>query len=313
MQKLGPVFRQLRLARHLTLQQVADDQCSLAFISKFERDERAIGFTRLWHLLDRINVTPEEFFQALIPRPAQAWQQAPDIAPLASLTTPYGPFTLELVETISQNTSASRSVTQAQLLAMKQLGAGILEVDGGTARWQQFLQLSRDIGVVIVKSNQKADPLLDDQLFDQLAQMSQPVVAYLFTLDAWGIFEFTLLRLFAAAIPPATVHRLIKLAVTRSHAVRQLPQGQALVMVVLQGAVSKFINNKQYAWASEVLASRTTLTPEDGVRWALETRFLTGWLHLAQGDTTGDSMCQTVVSMLETLGLHQWSSKPRLR
>lgn len=313
MRNLGTSFRQLRLDRHLTLQQVADDQCSLAFVSKFERGERAIGFTRLWHLLDRINVAPEEFFQVVSPTPTIGVQETAELADLASLTTPYAALAMQLVASIAQNTSNSSAVTPAALTAMAQIGEATLQADGGNARWQQFLSIMRQIGVLIVKNNQQNDPQQDAELFMTIDRLSQPVVAYLFTLEQWGIFEFTLLRLFATALSAETLYRLVKLAVARSQALRQLPQGQALVMAVLQGAVSKFINTKHFDWAQAALAWRQQLTPADGVRWALESRFLQGWVQLAQGDATGESLCLTVIAMLETLGLQVAAKRWRRR
>lgn len=313
MQKLGAIFRQLRLDRHLTLRQVADNQCSLAFISKFERGERAIGFNRLWHLLDRINVTPQEFFQVAHPITPLDPEETPELADLASLTTPYAELAMQLVANIAQNTWDSKLVTPAEITQMAQLGEETLQADGGDARWQQFLRISRKIGVLIVKANRANDPDIDAQLFLQIDQLSQPVVAYLLTLEEWGIFEFTLLRLFAAPLSADTLYRLVKLAVARSQTVRQLPQGQALVMVVLQGAVSKFLNTKHFDWAQAALDWRKQLTPEDGVRWALETRFLQGWLQMAQGDATGASRCETVIAMLQTLGLTQAAKRWRRR
>lgn len=139
------------------------------------------------------------------------------------------------------------------------------------------------------------------------------MVAYLFTLEEWGIFEFTLLRLFATPLSADTLYRLVKLAVARSQTVCQLPQGQALVMVVLQGAVSKFLNTKHFDWAQAALEWRRQLTPVNGVRWALETRFLEGWVQMAQGNVQGASLCETVIAMLQTLGLTQAAKRWRRR
>lgn len=57
----GAVFRQLRHNHQLTLAQVADDHNSIAFISKFEQGKSNISFSRLTHLLYRINISVEEF------------------------------------------------------------------------------------------------------------------------------------------------------------------------------------------------------------------------------------------------------------
>lgn len=301
---LGETFRQLRLARHLTLKQVADPACSFSFISKFERGERAIGFERLVHLLDRINVTVVEFMQAWQP---MIMPPSPEFSALKAMATPYSTTLLRLNHAIAKSSAQNHQITTKEIAALARLEEESLQADGGTARWQRCLRIARQVGVVIVENN-RADPGLDDdKLFAQLAQLVQPVVAYLFTVETWGIFELAMLRVFAAAIDVETNFRLAKLAVARVTSL-QVPQLQDLLMVVLQGSISKCINNQQWQQAQQLLTWRREQTPEDGVRWALESTFLEGWLRLAQGDHKGLDQCRAVISMLKTLQLHAWAS-----
>lgn len=303
MQTLGETCRQMRLARHLTLKQVADPTCSFSFISKFERGERAISFERLVHLLDRMNVTVIEFMQAWQP---MTMTPSPEFSALKALTTPYSIPMLTINHAVAKASAQNHQITTQEIAALSQLEEAALQADGGTARWQQFLRIARQFGVVIVKNNRAAPGLNDEALFAQLAQLAQPVVAYLFTVETWGIFELAMLRLFAAAIDVDTNFRLAKLAVARVSSL-QVPQMQDLLMVVLQGGISKCINNHQWQQAQQLLTWRREKTPEDGVRWALESTFLEGWLHLAQGDAKGLTQCRAVISMLKTLQLRAWA------
>lgn len=303
MQTLGETCRQMRLARHLTLKQVADPTCSFSFISKFERGERAISFERLVHLLDRMNVTMAELMQAWRP---MTITPSPEFSALKAMATPYSTALLRLNHAVAKSSAQNHTITTKEISDLAQSEETALQADGGNARWQQFLRLSRQVGIVIVKNN-RADPGLGDtELFAQLAQLAQPVVAYLYTVETWGIFELAMLRLFAAAIDVDTNFRLAKLAVARVSSL-QVPQMQDLLMVVLQGSISKCINNHQWQQAQQLLTWRREKTPEDGVRWALESTFLAGWLHLAQGDAQGLTQCRAVISMLKTLQLHAWA------
>ena len=62
MQSLGQTFHQLRKNKNLTLKEVADDEISVAVISKFENDQTMVVADRLRHLLSNINVATEDFF-----------------------------------------------------------------------------------------------------------------------------------------------------------------------------------------------------------------------------------------------------------
>ncbi|MDT2598296.1 helix-turn-helix transcriptional regulator [Enterococcus hulanensis] len=55
------IFRELRKDRGLSLQDLTDEINSRSFISKFEKGDSKISFHRLEHLLERLNVSMEEF------------------------------------------------------------------------------------------------------------------------------------------------------------------------------------------------------------------------------------------------------------
>lgn len=61
MKKLGHVFRSMRVAKNLSLKDIAQGDISISFLSKFERDESDISLSKFYALLNNINVTIEEF------------------------------------------------------------------------------------------------------------------------------------------------------------------------------------------------------------------------------------------------------------
>jgi len=61
MYKYGKTFREIRKQKNLTLQYIAKDIMSVSMISKFERDEADVTLSRIIPILDRMNVTLEEF------------------------------------------------------------------------------------------------------------------------------------------------------------------------------------------------------------------------------------------------------------
>ncbi|MBP2058991.1 Rgg/GadR/MutR family transcriptional activator [Lactobacillus colini] len=61
MKKYGIAFRNIRKAKNITIKQAASNVVTPAFLSKFERGESEISFSRLINILNNINVDINEF------------------------------------------------------------------------------------------------------------------------------------------------------------------------------------------------------------------------------------------------------------
>lgn len=59
--EIGPLFREFRLNKHLKLNQTADGIVTTQFLRKFEKNESDISTSKFFELLQRINVSVEEF------------------------------------------------------------------------------------------------------------------------------------------------------------------------------------------------------------------------------------------------------------
>ena len=62
---LGEVFRRFRTNRNISLKQIADGTVSVSQISRFERGETDISFTKLLRMLDNMHVEMNEFMDAV--------------------------------------------------------------------------------------------------------------------------------------------------------------------------------------------------------------------------------------------------------
>lgn len=58
----GSVFRILRENKNISISSLADEYISKGMISKFERDTSDISVSRFFHLLEKIKISPDEFF-----------------------------------------------------------------------------------------------------------------------------------------------------------------------------------------------------------------------------------------------------------
>jgi len=61
MENLGYIFKKVRLEKKYTLKDVAEDIMSISLLSKFERGETEITISKFLLLLDKLNVTLEEY------------------------------------------------------------------------------------------------------------------------------------------------------------------------------------------------------------------------------------------------------------
>lgn len=61
MQAYGKVFRQLRRERHITQASLCDGELTQSSLSKFERGTTMLGVDTFFSLLEKINVSPDEF------------------------------------------------------------------------------------------------------------------------------------------------------------------------------------------------------------------------------------------------------------
>lgn len=58
---VGKTFKEIRLARGVTIQDLADEYVSKSTISRFERAEADITVEKLIHILDKVNISMREF------------------------------------------------------------------------------------------------------------------------------------------------------------------------------------------------------------------------------------------------------------
>lgn len=63
-QSIGMLIREFRQSRNLTIKEVCDNELSIAQLSKFERGVSEITINKLLVILDKLNITIEEFFHA---------------------------------------------------------------------------------------------------------------------------------------------------------------------------------------------------------------------------------------------------------
>ncbi|MGX7071411.1 helix-turn-helix transcriptional regulator [Helcococcus kunzii] len=62
MENLGKTFKELRISRKLTLQEIANDEFSISMLSKFENGKTEISVNKLNMALSNLHMSINEFY-----------------------------------------------------------------------------------------------------------------------------------------------------------------------------------------------------------------------------------------------------------
>lgn len=295
----GKIFKQLRKDRGVSLQEVADEINSLSFISKFERGGSNISFYRLEHLLERIQVSMEEFLYL------RANQERDELY-LYLTDRPFfmtGSFTDQLNRIFKCNSEVNDSWDFSKgLLELAKMEQEFEE----ETKAGQFLKILCQLLHLNYQLNLDRDqgkPVNIGALFRALHKKSEPVVNHLYTVENWGVFEVQLFRFFQFSFPVETVHQLLKTAVSRTEKEAGVQVMQQMKFELLFGTCSTFINFRKITWANEVLAEAERLLFDQG-DLANNTKllFYQGWLKIISGSSeAGKQKCEQAISIFRIL------------
>lgn len=295
----GEIFRQLRKDRGLSLHDIADEMNSLSFISKFEKGASNISFYRLEHLLERINVSMEEFLYLRVQNPGAELYYYLSDRPFFMT----GKFTFYLNQIFKCNDEVNESRNFQD--AIKQMAELSGEIRGDT-RSAKFLRLLCKLLSMSYQLNDDRDQgkqIDTDQFFANLQQLSEPVVKYLYNVENWGVFEVLLFRFFQFSFPVETVHQLLGTAVSRTEKEAGVQLMQRMKFELLFGTCATFINFRKWTWAKEVLEETEKLLRDQGdLLNSTKLLFYQGWLKISSGSiATGKQNCEQSISIFRIL------------
>lgn len=303
----GALFHALRTDRHLTLQQVADEVNSIGTISKFERNQLALGYERFKHLLNRIDVSLEEFLFLAARQQGALPAGLPDDFRFNSQADPQLTLLLKKIQQLT-----TKRPTQAEIDAFdRDIARYRTPADGhlptrrerfsalAIQMYQFFLQLNHDH-----RDDNVVDPQLLGANLDQLAVMVRPVVSYLYSVETWGSFELSTFEQFHTAIANETVHSLLPIALHRSAYYANFAPIADMRLQLLFGGFSDFINSGLLPWAKDALDRiATILTTHRSLTRANQLLFCRGWYDIVAGKVSaGKKTCEQAISIEVILG-----------
>lgn len=302
MNEPGKLFRKLRQDRHLTLQQVADEHNSISFISKFENGDSQISFTRLIHLLGKINFSAEEFLYLLGKDSTLATKSSFLIGNPMFLSAN---FMTPLVILMRDLDSSKQQYENNPAKTMTYFNQKILELENsGTADWHHLLAILYQVQAELLKNDIDTNqPQTTDKRFSKVRIMMRPIISYLYNIENWSSFELLLFGISHYAMPLTTVHQLEKIAIKRTSINATFPIMPLIQGGLLFGLFSTYINFRKLDWARQTLHHLQKLVDQrEDSNYAILLRFYQGWFDYINSDgKQGADKMQDAIDILHIL------------
>lgn len=300
MQEIGKLFRKLRTDRHLTLKQVADKQNSLSFISSFENGQSQISFNRLIYLLDKINVSVEEFLylrgkDTFIPL-SIAYSDHNSVFLTSTFMHQLGRFSNQLFNS-KMHTKAEKIQGRTKLITIIN---SLKETD--QVGWNHYIVILYQIQ--LAELNREIDHTSSLTTLNQTREkLCRPIVSYLYNIENWSTFEVILFGFSHPAMPIQTVHQLQSIAIKRTAQSDGFPILQTMRFNLLFSLFATYINARKLQWASDVLALIKQLIAErEDSSYAIEYHFYQGWYEFIKSNgTAGENKMNEAITILDLL------------
>lgn len=191
MTNYGEVLHELRVGKQMTLAKTAGDIVSASFLARFEKGDTNISLEHFTRILQRLNVSPLEFFALANNFSAQVFDDL---------------FTQITEQATIDLTRNSAVVGQYVSLLAKKL-------THTTQRLPVLLAL--DFFQTLLDVQHLAQHANMTNVSQRLLQGGRRAKNYLLSVDTWGEFEMKILTRFASMISASELRPLVQLAVQK--------------------------------------------------------------------------------------------------
>ncbi|QBO37361.1 Rgg/GadR/MutR family transcriptional regulator [Periweissella cryptocerci] len=265
MNTYGETFQAIRLNKNVSLRAVSEGIASDSFVGKFEKGLTNISFDKLVHLVERLNVTVEEFLF------------------LDSTHNDYFSVLLDEMNTAYTNADISKLIALAD----------------------EQLRIYRDTNVPSYKCNwimvrSLISDLEDEKLDDEFTNY---IVNYLVGISEWTLYEVILFANSVHIFDMNTI-MLLTDEILNKDALINFEKNKRIVVDTLLNIARVFIEDGQRMYASRILAKVKRISMDD-IYYSSRTNFLfvQGLYEIKFGDRqAGEKRCDNALQVMELLG-----------
>lgn len=265
MEKFGPMIRELRLSKGLTLNELAKDIVSVPFLSKYERGASDISAENFFQLLDRLNVRLSEF-EALNANLKQETQDA-------------------FLEKYSYAANNDNLILLNQLLADE----------------KQYYQQSANIrhlhNQIILKqyiNNMTHLPYNQED--------SKVIKDYLMKVEDWHLYEIELFGNSIFFLPLATSEFLVKTAIKKTYLMDKISNNKHVLAQVIANVITRMIEAEEILKAQKLIElAKKQLTNTNFYYEKNYLHFFEGYCLLKSGKELGKKYCEQALEVMKIL------------
>lgn len=291
-QAFGRTAKAIRQSKHLTLQNVADEQLSASALSRFETGQADLTVTKFAHLLERLWTTPEEFVFRYL----------------------QGNTTFDLNGYLSMGNMLMRFFPQGNLLTgngdhqpaeviRAKFNAVLPAIDAQIAASQDPIKrFVRPLWVLVREEMVATTDNVTHHFPQPHPEYTTGIQQYLMALDDWGEFDIYLFTGFMPGFEPAVEKQLFKLAMTRAEKYQDFRSTRELIFRVLENQFNLCMAWRDYPAAKSCLSIyekrlETSTNATNNVNFL----FNRGWYRLRTGKGAED--CEHALTVVKFLKL----------
>lgn len=273
----GAVFKEFRLNRGWTLQDLADGEVSVAQISRFECGLSDLSVSKFFHILDRLQLTEKEFMDRV--RNYQKAEQIDTMSLMAKLHYKNDIVGLErLLQEQEEKFQTDPSNKRAQLNAILMRNA-LCDLDTNRVMSAEDLAVLSD---------------------------------HLFCREQWEIQELILIGNIHRHYPTAMICRMVDEVVARKDYYLNIATHKHLVIHTLINVVETLVDRGDIAEAARYDALiPSILTNERNAYHRLLYLYTKGYLKYAQGDARGKEDMEHALQAFDWIGNHHHAQQFR--
>lgn len=257
MESFGPLFREMRQNKGFKLSEVAEGIMSVQFLRKFEKGLSDVTLTNFFLLLEKINVTFEEFM-------FEKQYESLDVS-------------LENLEKRLDKAIFSRNSLQFAKL-LEEYEAKYQATN--TQRYLHFMVIIKFLSNKLAQTSYK----YDETLIPKYLRSVETWGRYEFFICNYSLFEFTNQDMMDIIVP--TFQKKITNQASRQHFIDYLLQ-----------ICFRFINDSNLSQAEMILELLETSNLEPILQYMpfkVIAEYLKGLIQIAHGDKRGEKKCQEI-------------------
>ncbi len=266
-QKYGYVLRRLREEKGYSLRQVSNGILSTSFLSKFERGESNISLSHFIKIIERMNISLDEFvFAANEYKPGELDRLMADIA------------------TAYQRNNTSKLT----LIKNKEY-----------EKWEEY-----GLNAYLCNSIMAEAKLLDLEKKEIDKKKREYLANYLFNIELWGNYELVIYANSLTIFPPATVIALSKEIVKKTSMYKLVHKNFVQILGIFINTIIVCLENNLLNDALYFILTLENMHMAENLFYERTLLvFLKGIYEIKKGNIPeGESLCRKAIDTMYTIG-----------